>query len=220
MARAADDRVRLLHGPYRTPPLRKGDRTTCLFKDGDVVVTGWTDTRISWPRCRPVGVPRSHPSLLVDDELARAVRQESAAAVRFWWGVSVAVVWRWRRALGVTRTNNEGSRRRMRAAAEAGAARLHAVARARTRAARRLRPAGAPDPRRHWPRGYPAPPRWSDADLALLGKLPDEEVARRTGRTWNAVRQKREKLGIPRPPARPRDDGPALGPADARPREE
>jgi hypothetical protein len=114
------NRVRLLHGPYRAPRLRKGDRASCLFRDCDVVVTGWTDARISWPRCRPLDVPRSHPSLLADDELARAVRQESAAAVRYWWGVSVGVVWRWRKALGVTRTNNEGSRRRMRAAAEAG----------------------------------------------------------------------------------------------------
>jgi hypothetical protein len=81
MARAADDRVKLLHGPYRSPRLRKGDRTSCLFQDCDVVVTGWTDARIPWPRCRPVDVPRTHPSLPVDDELARAVRQESAAAV-------------------------------------------------------------------------------------------------------------------------------------------
>jgi hypothetical protein len=197
----ADDRVRLLHGPYRPPRLRRGDRATCLFKDCDVVVTGWTDARISWPRCRPVDAPRSHPSPLVDDELARAVRQESAAAVRYWWGVSAGVVWRWRRALQVTRTNNEGSRRRMRAAAEAGAARLRAVARARTRAARRHRPAGAPDPRTYWPRGHPAPPRWPDADLALLGTLPVDEVARRTGRSRNAVRQRRERLGLPNPAA-------------------
>src|SRR5262249_55224824 len=127
MARAADGRVKLLHGPYRPPRLRRGDRASCLYKDCDVVVTGWTDARISWPRCRPVDVPRSHPSLLVADELARAVRQESAAAVRHWWGVSVGVVWRWRVALGVTRTNNEGSRRRLRAAAEAGAARQRGV---------------------------------------------------------------------------------------------
>src|SRR5262249_5104340 len=33
--------------------------------------------------------------------------------------------------------------------------------------------------------------------IALLGTLPDEEVARRTERTVGAVRQKREELGIP-----------------------
>jgi hypothetical protein len=43
MPRQADDRVRLLHGPYQPPPLRFGDRATCLFRDCDVVVTGGTD---------------------------------------------------------------------------------------------------------------------------------------------------------------------------------
>jgi hypothetical protein len=77
MARAADERVRLLHGPYKTPRLRRGERAFCLFHDCDVVVTGWTDARVPWPRCRPLDVPRTHPSLLVDEELPRAVRQQS-----------------------------------------------------------------------------------------------------------------------------------------------
>jgi hypothetical protein len=29
----ADELVRLLHGPYRPPRLRRGDRASCLFKD-------------------------------------------------------------------------------------------------------------------------------------------------------------------------------------------
>jgi hypothetical protein len=33
----------------------------------------------------------------------------------------------------------------------------------------------------------------------LLGTIPDEEVARRTGRTPNAARLMRERLGIPNP---------------------
>src|SRR5271167_1560045 len=100
MSKRTDDRTRLLHGPYQAPRLHVGDRTVCLFKDCDVAVTGWTDAPISWPRCLPVG-STGHPGLLVDDELARAVRMESAAAIRHWWGVSVCVVWRWRKALGV-----------------------------------------------------------------------------------------------------------------------
>jgi hypothetical protein len=79
MPRRVDDRLRLLHGPYQAPSLRVGDRATCLYRDGDVVITSCTDARISWPRCLPVG-RKGHPSLLVDDELARAVRMESAAA--------------------------------------------------------------------------------------------------------------------------------------------
>jgi hypothetical protein len=114
------DRFALHFGPYQTPALKRGDRVTCLYKECDVVVTGWTDARISWPRCRPRGVPRSHPSLVVDEELARAIRHESAAAIRHWWGVSVGVVWRWRKALGVGRMDNKGSARLIQAAAAMG----------------------------------------------------------------------------------------------------
>jgi hypothetical protein len=40
--------------------------------------------------------------------------------------------------------------------------------------------------------------------VALLGAFSDEEVAKQTGRSWNAVRQKREALGIPPPALLPR----------------
>jgi hypothetical protein len=45
------DRVKLLFGPYRAPPRKRGDRAFCLFRDCTVVVTSWTDVRIPWPRC-------------------------------------------------------------------------------------------------------------------------------------------------------------------------
>ena len=115
------DRVRLLHGPYQPPRLYVGDRATCLYRDCDVVVTSWTDAPISWPRCRHL-TGKSHPSLLVNDELARAGWMESAAAVGYWWGVSPGVVWRWRKALGVGENNNPGSRRLRRMAAKMGGA--------------------------------------------------------------------------------------------------
>jgi hypothetical protein len=65
-------------------------------------VTGWTDARISWPLGLPVGT-KGRPSIVVDEELARAVRHESAAALRHWWGVSEGVVQRWRAAFGAGR---------------------------------------------------------------------------------------------------------------------
>ena len=40
---------------------------------------------------------------------------------------------------------------------------------------------------------------WTPAEDALLGKLPDAEVARRTGRTLLAVRMHRYLKGIPAP---------------------
>jgi hypothetical protein len=94
-----DSRPQLLFGPYAPPPLKRGDRAFCLFKDCDVVITSWTDARLPWPRCRPLE-GRSHPWLLVEEELVRAVRNESATALAYWWGVSEGVVWRWRKALG------------------------------------------------------------------------------------------------------------------------
>src|SRR5438876_8820403 len=102
---------KLLHGPYRAPALRRGDWATCPFRGCEVVITGRSDGRIRWPRCRAERTRGGGSGLLVDEELARAVRCELALAIGYWWGVTEGVVWRWRKALGVTRTNNEGSQR-------------------------------------------------------------------------------------------------------------
>jgi hypothetical protein len=53
---------------------------------------------------------RGGSGLLVDEELARAVRCESMLAIRYWWGVSRTAVYNCRKALGVEKLN-EGSRR-------------------------------------------------------------------------------------------------------------
>jgi len=95
----------------------------CLYRDAGVVVTSWTDAPIPWPRCRAVD-SRGGSGLLVDEELARAMRSESSLAIQRWWGVSPRAVWCWRQALGVGRADPEGSRRLIRANAEAGAAQL------------------------------------------------------------------------------------------------
>jgi len=41
--------------------------------------------------------------------------------------------------------------------------------------------------------------RWTKEELALLGRLSDEEVASRTGHPVGSVFQKRHDLGIPNP---------------------
>jgi transposase len=69
MPRIDREKVKLLHGPYKAPPLRKGDRTTCLYRDREVIISGMSDARISWPLCRPLG--KGRPSLLVEEELER-----------------------------------------------------------------------------------------------------------------------------------------------------
>jgi hypothetical protein len=78
-------RLRLLHGPYRAPALRKGDRAYCLLRNCAVVVTGWTDAPIPWPRCRAPGGPRGGSGILLDEELARAVRQNRRAVLKPPW---------------------------------------------------------------------------------------------------------------------------------------
>jgi hypothetical protein len=50
-------------------------------------------------------------------------------------------------------------------------------------------------------------PWWTPAEVKLPGRLPDEEVAAKVGRTPNAVRCKREKLDIPNPRDRRRRRG-------------
>jgi hypothetical protein len=55
------------------------------------------------------------------DELLRANRTESAAALRYWWGVGVRLVWQWRQAFAIGRTDTPGSARLVQAAAQKGA---------------------------------------------------------------------------------------------------
>jgi hypothetical protein len=45
----------------------------------------------------------------VSEELVRAIRTESAAALKHWFGISTGTVWSWRRAFGVTQWGTEGS---------------------------------------------------------------------------------------------------------------
>jgi hypothetical protein len=187
------DACRLLHRPYTPQPLRRGDRATCLFRDGDVVITAWSDAGIPWPRCRRAD-SGGGSGLLVDAELLRALRTESSLAVQFWWGVNGETVWRWRQVIGIGQWEPEGSRRLHRALSEAGA---------RTTRGKRL-PADQVGRRRRTarelglkPTGCWAEAGWTRERLALLGTLPDERLAARIGRTVTAVRVMRTRLGIP-----------------------
>jgi hypothetical protein len=190
------DKCRLLHGSYHAPALSRGDRVTCHLR-GTVVITTWTDARISWPRCRPLE-SKGGSGVLLDDEMARAVRTEAAAAVGYWWGVTVGVVWRWRKALAVTKKNNPRTYQLLTEASQAGADKLKAkewteeereVKREinqRLGLTRNLRPSYHD-------------PSWMAEERKLLGEMPDAEVARRIGRTVDAVRIERERRGIPNP---------------------
>jgi Ni/Co efflux regulator RcnB len=103
-----NDRIRLLFGPYKAPPLNRGDRVSCLFRDCEVIVTGWSDAPIPWPIGQRPG--RGSRALVVLGGLADAVRLESNQAVAYWFGVTPQTVTRWRKALAGPRSN-EGTHR-------------------------------------------------------------------------------------------------------------
>lgn len=90
----------LVGGPYKPPAVAIGDTLRCKLK-GDLKVSGFTDAPIPWPVGRLPG-GRGQSSLVVRDDLARAIKCESVAAVCHHFGVSPSVVRRWRRALGVS----------------------------------------------------------------------------------------------------------------------
>jgi hypothetical protein len=66
--------------------------------------------------------------------------------------------------------------------------------------ARRSRTCRELDLKRHLHLGYHGP-RWTPEALALLGTMPDEDVAARVGKTPGGVRVMRTRLGIPNPAA-------------------
>jgi hypothetical protein len=174
------DRFKLLHAPYKPQPLRRGDRATCLFRDGDVVITSWSDARLPWPRCRRADSTGGGSGLLVDEELLRALRTESSLAVQCWWAVNGETVWRWRQAFGIGRWEPEGSRRLYQQLSEAGARKTRGQRLPADQVERRRRTALELGLK---PTGRWGQTGWTAAQLALLGTLPDERLAARPPRS-------------------------------------
>ena len=94
-----ESRFALLGGPYCPPQVQVGQEIECAL-NGRVVVIGWSSGRIPWPQCR---ITRT--TLVLCGDLERAVRRESSQAIRFWWGISLDVITKWRKLLGVAPTN-------------------------------------------------------------------------------------------------------------------
>jgi hypothetical protein len=162
---------KLLFGPYRPPSVKPGDRVLCLFRDRDVIITGFTSARLSWPICRPAEPPWGGLGIFVDEELVRAICSESVLALRYWWGVGRSTPQRWRGAFGIGRMDSEGSRVLILGA-------IQATAEARKEEG---------DPAH---RGV-----WTPEEEALLGVISDRQVAKATGRTLYSVAAKRRYLG-------------------------
>jgi hypothetical protein len=156
-----------------------------------VIVHGWTDARISWPTCRNAE-GKGRPGILVEEELARAIRHESALALMHWGGASQRVAWCWRKAIGAERFN-AGSARLQRMNSELGAEANRGVPlspeqverRRRTAVELGLKPTG----------GVGVGKAWTEEEMPLLGTMPDEDLARQLGRTLSSVVQRRNREG-------------------------
>jgi hypothetical protein len=143
-----------------------------------------------------VGKRGGGSGILVDDELARAIKHESAAALMHWWGVSTKTVWQWRKTFNIDRAGTPGSKRLIGLAAQKAldAAADHEWTTAERRARRRR--AITMKLGRNLILGYHGP-RWSNEQLAMLPQMSDAQIAARTGRSKNAVRIMRQRLGLP-----------------------
>jgi hypothetical protein len=184
-------------------------------------VGGLTDAPIQWPYGRR---PGGRPSLILCEDLVRAVEAESSSAVAHHWGVSLSTVHQWRKALDVpkwtpgttrlivhrilqnrTLSGTPQARAKMRRAWEDRdvAPQFRAAGR---EAASRPKSEGWKEQasermRQQWAsgqrQGHARGRPWTDQELVLLGTEPDEVVARRVGRSVGAVQRKRVYLGIP-----------------------
>ena len=91
----------LIGGSYIAPACEPGSTLVCSLK-GRQRVGGLTEAPIPWPYSaeRAGGSGRS---LIVCDDLIKAVQVESVQAICHHWGVGRKVVGEWRKALGVGR---------------------------------------------------------------------------------------------------------------------
>jgi transposase-like protein len=135
--------------------------------------------------------------LWVNDELVKAIRTESAAALKLWFGVTAGVVWKWRKAFGVGgHGNTKGSKRAIRAAAKLATEALKAKewtdAELDAKAATAKRFGHRPGVRWTPERGGRTPEQ-----IALLGTDHDQVIAQKLGRSLGAVATQRTARKIP-----------------------
>lgn len=184
---------------YHPPQVRLGRRVWCRYRSAWCKVTSITDAKIPWPRVQPEG-QRGGSGLWVNATLERAIRSESAESLKHWFGVSQACVHDWRKWAGVDGwTKTPGSRRLHREASLAGADATRGRTLTTAECDRRSERAKALDLIRHAREPRWAGKGWTGEMDALLGTAPDAVLADRWGKTANAVRVRRRRLGIPAP---------------------
>ena len=216
------DRFRVL-GRYRTPRVRVGRFVRCLIR-GEVAVVGFHDAPIPWPVCKTSR--RHAVIVYGDLAKAIGRESELAVMHWWGVGMDTVWKWRKALGVGATTRGTSRLRSDYTEepwAVEAWARRYDAatepVRRAKIAAARRGKPrprvieamrearlgshhteetrrrmSEAHKKRGTWPPAAGRP--WTPEEDALLGTMPDPEVARRTGRTPGGVQVRRAELDI------------------------
>lgn len=216
-----------LLGKYHTPRFRYGDSAFCEVR-GEVVITAESNGKIPWPLGKR---PGNHVrGFVVFGDLAEALRQESATAICYWWGVSPETVSHWRKEMGIRPMTQGTALLRSKSAKDSpGVAKALKLAHAKSGDPDRRRKIaesrrGKPRPahvieavrmahlgkkaseetrrklseaqrkRGAWPPAAGRP--WSETELALLGKVTDEVLAKRMKRPVSAIRAMRNRLRI------------------------
>ena len=178
--------IRFECGPYYPPAVQIGDMVECA-RFGVVRVIAWSEGPLPWPLCSTGGTR----SLILFEDLERAVRAESRLAVALAWGVSKPTITEWRRHLEVGH-NNAGSRARHRAIVSRvitptqnaeGLERAHSLdVRLQIEERRRA--------------GAPPSSRWTPDVVDLMGVETDVEIASRVGCHAVIVGIERRRRGI------------------------
>jgi hypothetical protein len=217
------ERFRLL-GKYHTPRFRIGQRVRCLVR-GEIVITGMTDAPIPWPIGKRGGGRRSlivykglakavrresnqavahwwgaDPQTVSKWRKALSVRQANEGTTRLCRDY-IAEYGDAMRALGVKKARDPERCRRIAEARRANPSPPHVME--AMHAARRGLPHTDEARQRmsatHRRRGtlVPGTVPWAADEDELVRTLPAEEVARRTGRSLQAVYKRRFRLGVP-----------------------
>src|SRR5260370_31249445 len=219
------ERYKMLFGPYRSPRCRIGRRLRCVGRS-DLVVRGISDAPIPWPQAKRIGgkMVLSVCGDLVEairkeSEVAVAGWWGSTGErVRVWRKVlgvpqvteGTARLYRDYTPLRLPREVQERARRRANSPeANAKNAAYHRgrpldpktralwekirEERSQTEQARRKR---SESHKRRGTRPPAAGKPWEAREEALLGKMPDAEGARRTGREESAVYSWRRKVHV------------------------
>jgi hypothetical protein len=210
---------------YATPQFAYGDIVVDDVR-GEVEIVGLSDAKIPWP----IGKKRNAKSLVVYRDLAKAVHFESNATVCELWGITPQTVSKWRKELGVERTNAGTTQRMRQTMTPTKKAKMHARRQptysdpARTEKIRQAR-LGQPRPKslmkklrelslgRKWTddqrqqlldariRRHPKNYEpWTAAEDQLVRNHSVRRVVELTGRSKGAVEIRRQELGVKRQP--------------------